>query len=286
MKTVFIIINYNDAKTTEDLIHNIKDYPNLDLIVLLDNKSSDDSFDYLYKNYHSERIHVIQSEANKGYAYAMNYGSHYAQSIFGHCNVILSNPDVEIDDVAVIDSLLVCKAQNQAAIVAPVIREREGLSRGWRIPTPIKDSLLNIVYIHWHLRPILIGYKDSYYENQRSVPVEAVLGCFFIIDTLSLEKVDYFDEKTFLYYEEDIIAKKLKNAGLSVYLDCTTSIFHNHSVSIDKSLKKLKKFQQLKKSQYYFQTTYNHANLIERFLLKATYSMSYFIFKIIYSIQS
>ena len=286
MKTVFIIINYNDAQTAEQLIDNIKDYQNLDLIVVLDNKSSDNSFEYLYQKYHSERIHVIQSEANKGYAYAMNYGSRYAQTIFGHCNVILSNPDIEIDDESMIDSLLLCKAQNHAAIVAPVVREREGISRGWLIPTPIKDTLLNIVYIHWYLRPILIGYKDSYYENRQAVPVEAVLGCFFLIDTLSLEKVDYFDEHTFLYYEEDIIAKKLKNAGLSVYLDCTTSIFHNHSVSIDKSLKKLKKYQQLKKSQYYFQTTYNHANWVERFLLKSTYGVTYFIFKIIYSIQS
>ncbi len=96
-----------------------------------------------------------------------------------------------------------------------------------------------------------------------------------MIDSKHLEEVGFFDENTFLYYEENIIAKKLKDKDLKTYIDCNACVIHNHSVSINKSLNRLNKYVQLKKSQYYFQTVYNHANIFERFLLKLTYYMSY-----------
>ena len=36
---------------------------------------------------------------------------------------------------------------------------------------------------------------------------------------LSFKKIDYFDENTFLYYEENIIGKKLKDKNLNTYVD-------------------------------------------------------------------
>ena len=43
----FLIINYNDAKTTIHLLENIKHYSCIDQIVVVDNHSTDDSFDVL-----------------------------------------------------------------------------------------------------------------------------------------------------------------------------------------------------------------------------------------------
>ena len=42
-KVGFLIINYNDYKTTIKLLENIKNYKILDLIVIVDNNSNDDS---------------------------------------------------------------------------------------------------------------------------------------------------------------------------------------------------------------------------------------------------
>lgn len=283
MKTIFLIINYNDADTTEMLIKNIINYNCLDCIVVLDNKSTDNSYTYLSQKYKTEHIHVIQSEINKGYAYGINFGCQYIEKLYGDANVIISNSDIEIRSEKDIEKLIACKKKDYA-IVAPIIFTHGKIDRGWKIPSPLQDCLLNIVYIHKFLKPKLLFYKDSYYASKGLKEVEVILGCFFLIDTYYLKKVNYFDENTFLYYEENIMAKKLKDISVKTMINCDVEVIHNHSVSIDKSINKIKKYKLLKESQFYFQKEYNHANLIERFLLKFTDKMSYCILKIVYTI--
>lgn len=280
MKNCILVINYNDYPTTIQFIENVKNFKCLDYIVVLDNCSTDDSFSKL-KAYENDLIHVIQSEKNKGYAYAINYGAKYLMKIFGDCNIIVSNSDIIIKNEKTILDLIHSK-NDEMAILAPIINEHGKLDRGWKIPSPIQDSLMNLIYLHRFLKPLFLYYNDDYYNGKNLVEVEAVTGCFFMIDSKHLEEVGFFDENTFLYYEENIIAKKLKDKDLKTYIDCNACVIHNHSVSINKSLNRLNKYVQLKKSQYYFQTVYNHANIFERFLLKLTYYMSYGIFYIAY----
>ena len=49
MKTAFLIVNYNDYKTTIQLLNNIKEFQSLDKIVVVDNNSTDNSFDEIKK---------------------------------------------------------------------------------------------------------------------------------------------------------------------------------------------------------------------------------------------
>ena len=49
MKNGIVIVNYNDYKTTKRLIDNIRDYKVFDKIVIVDNKSSDNSLKELKK---------------------------------------------------------------------------------------------------------------------------------------------------------------------------------------------------------------------------------------------
>jgi len=53
-------------------------------------------------------------------------------------------------------------------------------------------------------------------------------------------------------------------------IDNKVVIFHDHSVSIDKSIKKLKKQKTLKQSQRYYCKTYQKANFIQMGLLYIT----------------
>lgn len=284
MKKAFLVINYNDEEITSLLIESIKDYTCVDLIVILDNKSKDASFEHLYEKYHSEKIHVIQSEENRGYAYAINYGSRYIMDYLGDCNIIVSNSDIVIEKEEDVKRLLDHKKENEA-IVAPVIKEHEGISRGWKLPTPLQDAALNLVYVHRFLRPKLSFYPNVYYEGKDRVVVDVVLGCFFVLDTRYLKKVNYYDEATFLYYEENIMGKKLKDINAKTVVDLTVQVFHNHSVSIDKSINRLNKYKILKESQYYFQSQYQHANVVEKALLKGTNKLSYYILKLFYQIK-
>ena len=61
---------------------------------------------------------------------------------------------------------------------------------------------------------------------------------------------------------------KNKKLGKNIIVCNNVDVIHDHSVSIDKSLKRIKKYDILKTSQEYFEKTYNGANKIELFFLK------------------
>lgn len=278
MKTGFVIVNYNDYETTLKLMKNIQNYSILNQIVIVDNCSIDNSYQQLLK-LQNDKIKVIKSEENKGYAAGLNVGAKYLIDKYQECNIIFSNADIVIDEEEDLKKILEILDSNETyGLVAPVIREHEGLNRGWKIPTPLQDAALNILWIHKYLRPKLLFYKDSEYHDETLV--DAVSGCFFCMKSSCLKDVGYFDENTFLYYEENIISKKLQNKSYKVVLINKVSVFHNHAVTIDKNIHSIKKFKILKKSQLYFQKQYNHANPIELFLLVLTSKMSLFVLQI------
>ena len=145
MKNIFLIINYNDYQTTEKILDNVKDYKILDKIVVVDNNSTDDSFKKL-SNFKSKKLIVIKNSQNKGYGSGINFGCKYINSKFGESYVFISNPDVVIYDEEDLQKLIQT-FDKDTAIVAPIIKEHEGYNRGWKIPSPIQDSLLNLIYI-------------------------------------------------------------------------------------------------------------------------------------------
>ena len=68
MKIGIVILNYNDSETTIELLEKIKNYEILNLIVIVDNNSTDNSYKKLTK-YENEKIKLIKTEKNKGYGY-------------------------------------------------------------------------------------------------------------------------------------------------------------------------------------------------------------------------
>ncbi len=92
-----------------------------------------------------------------------------------------------------------------------------------------------------------------------------------------LEEINYFDENTFLYYEENILAKRVKMTNYKTVIDNRISIIHNHSVSVDKSFKKVGKYKILKESQKYYVKEYLGASKFQLMLLYITNKFSLII---------
>ena len=283
MKTGIIIVNYNDFTSTEKLINNIKDYRVIDKIVVVDNYSNDDSPQKL-KKLKLPKLKVIINEENKGYSYAINTGAKYLIAEYKECNIIISNADVIIEKEEDIETLIKLLHRKNVGIVAPTILERGTKNRGWKNPTPKQEIILNIAYIHRFFRKKYLYYDDDYYQGDFSI-VDVLSGCFFLIQSKTLQAVNYLDDHVFLYYEENILAKKLQVKKKINLISNKVTIIHNHSVTIDKSLKRIKKYKAQKKSQYYFEVEYNNASLLERMLLKLTAWLSQIILSASYFIQ-
>ena len=260
-----VIVNYNDYETTKRLLDNVKGYKILKEIVVVDNKSTDDSLINLQK-IKNKKITIIDSGNNKGYSYALNVGCKYLIEKYRELNIVISNSDIIIDsenDIKDLNSYI----SNKNVIVGPTIIQGNDLNRGFKIPTPWQDIKQNIAFFGKRVLAKELSYPDNYYHKDIS-KVDTVSGCFFMISSKHLEDMGYFDENVFLYYEENIMGIKTKRLKKNIIVCNNIDVIHDHSVSIDKSLKRIKKYDILKTSQEYFEKTYNGANKIELFFLK------------------
>ncbi|MBQ2639490.1 MAG: glycosyltransferase family 2 protein [Bacilli bacterium] len=272
-KIGMIIINYNDYEMTKRLLDNVSKYKCLEKIVVVDNNSSDDSYKKL-KKIKRKNLVILKNENNNGYASGINIGVKYLIEEIGNLNIIISNADVIIDkeeDLKMLSSHI----KKDIAVSAPVIFEHNSLNRGWKISKVSHEILFNLPKLHKHFKKKLSLYKESHYDEDTSI-VDVVSGCFFMIDSNALQRVDYLDENTFLYYEELILAKKLKSIKKKELIDNRVVVIHDHSVTIDKSYDKINKYKLLKKSQKYYVDKYLKANSFEMLLLLITNKLTLF----------
>ena len=272
MKTGIVILNYNDSETTIELLERIKGYEALNIIAVVDNNSSDNSYNKLAK-YENEKIKVLKSEKNNGYGSGNNIGCKYlAEHNMDH--IIISNPDVIFSENDIINLIESFENEN-IAVVAPIIQEGETLNRGWKFTGAFIDGLTNINYIGRTFKKKAL-YEDSYYLDKYS-KVDVVSGCFFVIRRDVMKEVGYFDENVFLYYEENILAKKIRKVDKDIIINNEVKVIHNHSVSVNKTYNKIKKFKILAKSQRYYHKNYNNGGAIKMLWLYITYAITLLI---------
>lgn len=282
MKLIYMIINYNDASTVKNLISQLHHFKKVDEILVVDNHSIDDSFKEL-KKLPIKKLRVIETKENKGYGSAINFGTNDVLKRYSDAYIVISNADIVVSSENDLITLANGLEEKNIGIVAPTITEHGNISRGWKIPTPRQDILENLVYFNRFLKKRKF-YSEEYYYKKTSV-VDVVSGCVFLMKASTIRDAGYFDENIFLYYEENIIAKKLQKLHLKSVIYNKILFVHNHSVTIDKSVNKLNKYRILKKSQAYFEKYYNRANQLEQFLLWLTNWIGYGIFAVVYKVQ-
>ena len=150
--------------------------------------------------------------------------------------------------------------------MAPTIIDHNQKNRAWHLSTPWQEIGQSIPFLYSRIEKKYRYYPKEHYQKGTSF-VDVVSGCFFLINGQVLKEIGYFDENVFLYYEENILASKLKKVKKKTVIANHIEVIHNHSVSIDKSLRKYKKTKALKKSQEYFTKEYLDASFLQRAIL-------------------
>lgn len=244
---VLVVLNYNDSSTVFDFMNKVGSYECIDKIVIVDNYSTDGSWKKL-QALENEKIDVIRTEKNNGYACGNNFGVRYAEDNYPTItNIVISNPDIIVTEDGLKEVL---NALNEGYGMAtgviynysPNSGERKLASNfAWKIPSYF-DLLCNCFLLLYKFRRSIlrngIYLNYSKYKNLKYVEVEAVPGCFFAIKDSVFRSIDYFDEDTFLFGEETILGWKLRNIGAKVCVVNHVDVLHENSVSISKNIRK------------------------------------------------
>lgn len=229
------ILNYNDSKTTVELIKLISKYQSLNYIVVVDNASTDDSYNELVK-WSSPQIHVIKSDKNGGYGYGNNIGVRYCHNVLHEKYVAICNPDVIVKE----ESLKACcsylEQNDDTTVAVPQMLDRNGNvveECVWPIQTGLQ-------YLCFSLKLLGFLFNKKYTFNTNDVvEVDCVAGSLLVIDTDSFVKYALYDENIFLFCEETVLGIKLKKRNRKSVLIKDKTFIHYHSVSINKNIKSL-----------------------------------------------
>lgn len=256
-----IVLNYNDGDTTINYINSIKKYKIIDKIIVVDNNSTDNSFEKM-KKLKDNNIDIIKSDSNKGYAYGNNFGYRYLKEKYGEFKyVCISNPDVIVEESAIKKCINFLDKNEDYAACAPRMYDRNDNAHrlsGWKersLKNDIRDSSDFLTHLTKKSHEEM--YEKDYFDKKPFRNVDALAGSFFVVNCKIFEEVGLFDEKTFLYYEEDILFKKIRNINYKLAVLTDTKFNHMEAVTVSKNINSKKKFKIMQKSKRYYHKTYN-----------------------------
>lgn len=264
-----IILNYNDARTTEKLVRQIREYEILDSIVIVDNCSTDNSLETL-GGLEEGKVHLIRAGKNGGYGYGNNQGIRYAVSELHATHVLIANPDVEVSESclkAMADAFLKFGRLAAAAAVTTNPAGEVQLS-SWRL-NGFWGDLLDTGLVTRRLFKKLLNDRPELSKGRSYAFVDAVAGSLFLADAAALMECGLYDEEVFLYCEEKILGWKLKKSGYRTVLLLDQRYVHHHSVSISKNVTSIRKKQELlHESKLHYYKKYLKINPFEEWLAK------------------
>ena len=238
-----IVLNYNDYENTFNYICEIKNYARLDYILIVDNCSTDDSYQKLAKLKNS-KIDIVRTDGNKGYAYGNNFGVRYLEekNIIPEY-LIISNPDIQISEND-FNNLLI-EFDNlplDTFAISGMIYDRnmEIIEKyAWKHLTYgmiIRESTFILNKILRCLKVKGREYGLEYIKGEKKVEVDVIPGCFFIARYELWKNINGFTEGTFLYFEEDILAAKAHREKYHNYIITDVKIQHLEGGTISKNI--------------------------------------------------
>ena len=273
MKLAVIVVNFNDEKDTLKYVKEITEYEVVDKIVVVDNKSTNpDCFEKL-ETLRNEKVDVIQSERNGGYSYGNNFGIKYLEDKGLEFDYYaISNPDIEISKEAIKKTIEFLNNNPNVGVAAPKMvnsKDKRIRRSAWKFRTFGRDVVYSSRILELLFYKVLRNgeYSEADYEND-TLQVDCISGAFFIIKKNVFHEITGFDENVFLFYEEDILAKRLQEKKYLIYSLNNISFKHYESQTIGKTLSYYKKIKELYISKMYYHNTYTNINLIQIFIFK------------------
>lgn len=276
VNNTIIILNYNDSKTTKNLVNSIKNYSSIDRILIVDNASRDNSLDEL-KKLQDDKTEVVVTERNDGYASGNDYGCRYAIEKYNTKYITIANPDISFTDITMEKMLDYADIVGDCGIIGCMMKCHSviDLPSAWKIPTYCDCILENLLI----LRKIIgnrTRYDNKYYEKEVA-EVEVIAGSFFLITQEAYINSGGFDTSTFLYYEENILARRLIEKGYKNYLITNLQYDHFHSISINNTFSTKKgRLDIAYQSRKYYLKNYLNVGEIAMKIHQVTYGIGLF----------
>ncbi len=233
-KLIVVTVSYNTSEDTKAFLKALEKVhtPNFSLETIVVDNGSEKVFalDHTYKN-----LKIIRLETNTGFTGGYNIGIKKALER-GADYLLIVNNDTIMDQDLCKNLIAVLESDMQIGVAAPKIYFAKGNEFH---KDRYKTEELGKVFwyaggsIDWaNVQSIHRGVDEvdhGQYDNTEQV--DFVTGCCMMIKREVLEKVGFFDERYFLYYEDADLNVRIKRAGYKLSYVPDAKLWHVNAAS-------------------------------------------------------
>lgn len=228
-KVFIILLNYNGYNDTIQCIQSLNkiDYENYE-VVIVDNKSTDDSLGKLKKYIEGQKEYLkvkhtlIASENNNGFAAGNNIGIKYA--LKNNCDfVLLINTDTLVEEDFLKELMIPFSNSEEVGISTGKIYYESKRDTFWFAGGIFNEKRFYGAHIGQ-------GEKDmGQYDEQKNISF--CTGCLMMIKKQVLEKIGLLSEEYFMYYEDVDYCLKVMEEEYKIVYAPKAKIYHKVSSS-------------------------------------------------------
>lgn len=230
---VFYNPNFEDVKRILDNIERLSSIDYLDFtFYLIDNASPIRKLESFLPTNLSKNVHYKSLKENMGFGSGNNSVLNEIQSDFH----IIMNPDVEIKDVeGFIQAIKFMESHKDVVLLSPMVKNKSNgkiqlLNR--REPT-VFDLFIRFMGPNFFSKRQANFVKEKTGYDHIQIDENAT-GSFMIVRTKAFKKVNGFDNKFFMYFEDTDLTKRLSEKGKVLFYPYLTVIHgwkrENHTI--------------------------------------------------------
>ena len=223
-KLSIITVSYNNADCIEKFVLSVlKNLPENGELVVLDNASTDETVKKLEK--FKDKIKIIKSSENLGFSKGNNKAVKEASGEY----LFFLNPDSELLEGTIEKLVKYSASKNDLGIVTPQLIQDDN---------SIQPSVRKLPTFRGAINEYWLGKVNSFEQyvpsEKDATQVECVYGGAILIQKEIFERINGFDERYFLYYEDLDLCKKLKENNLKIVYYPEAKVKHSIGGSVDK----------------------------------------------------
>jgi len=222
-----VIVNWNSGSQLKECIDSIqkadKSQCSLEKIIVVDNASSDNSIALLSQNV--QNLKIIQNDENLGFGKACNQGAFESKSEF----ILFLNPDMLVYETTFLNLFEYIKmnAKAEEAIYGvQLLDEEKNIQKSCaRFPTLWSFTVRSLGLNKLNSK-VFKSYTMEDWKHENTQNVNQVIGAFFMVKREIFEKLNGFDERYFVYYEELDFSKRVHALGYKTLYVTESQAYH------------------------------------------------------------
>ena len=212
LNSAIIIPNWNGLKTLKACIESALNQSVKSAVILVENGSSDDSLEFVQKNY--PEVIIVKNNKNLGFAGGVNSGIRYSFMNNYEYLLLLNNDAVAEKDWVKYMIRAIKKSENIGAATSKILTNNN-----------LIDSVGN-GYSSWGL-PFPCARNEEATENyNEEIQILGVSGGASIYKVKMLKEIGLFDEDFFAYYEDLDLSIRAWLAGWKIIYEPKAIVFH------------------------------------------------------------